>query len=51
MANPRMLHHFSRIHYGVGTEFAKDLEAGRITREHMKMIVEKDTGVAASKLT
>lgn len=32
------------------TEFAKELEAGQITREHLKMIVEEDTGVAVANL-
>lgn len=32
-------------------EFASDIEAGRITREHMKMIVAEDTGVEIEKLT
>ncbi|MFN2509952.1 MAG: hypothetical protein ABR568_00755 [Pyrinomonadaceae bacterium] len=32
-------------------EFAKELEAGEITREHMKLIVEEDTGVASINLT
>ena len=28
-------------------EFSKELEAGKLTREHLKMVVEEDTGVAA----
>ena len=31
-------------------EFSQQIAEGKITREHMKMIVEEDTGVAASKL-